>query len=750
MNKSSAALMQKFQKQNSQKEPLDSVARSSEPPAKYQRSQTPKHTISDEFAWDFEDLDNVFTDDFLNSLSEPYMFPDPRDVYGGNNADIMQPGLLPLQPTIEEIMQSLGEMPDSPPFPNERDTMRTPNQDPPRPSTSSHQQAPQMRRSASSSASLHQINHQVVPQSQQSQAQAQAQAQHQIQQPVARPPGQDFMTSSIMMDYRMMPTRQSSAITSQMLMLSHSASTSTSQPQYTTSTHYNVQNAFLPVRNSSIHHHNQNQSNQWQKPQQQQQQQQQPQNFLVASLPHQSHVERILNNQPIPRSNIVPSDSYMPQFLQSPQTVPPQPVVHDPMMAPSRSWWMDSPLTASVQSPLSVATPLSLTNQNGPQTPLGQLIGRSAPADATNFLLNNGLMEQMNRKTGPTLSQRLEQPPIVSAQGSLFGVDPKPKVFTSLTSQHTPIQSPLDFSSLSRLRTTSLNDTWKMSPIPGAIEPNSTNYQALAAAVSARPSVLEVDASSAFGSPSTPSTSLPAPSPAQPPAQAQPQPAAQPKIIPPPQKRKEPEPAPQMHRQQSCDATLLNGAKSQQNNAVKTEEKMAGRQFSTDVREVTKEEPLPMSAPSSVKSMRRQAPDSTLHPEERKRILHLHAEQNRRSALKDGFDQLMDILPDLYSGGVKPTNAVVLAKAADHIRRLQGEKWEKTSKIDDAKAKIEKLNQRIASLQSNLPQSSAPSNSSQLDSKTSLETFFDRYVKENSKKDWRFWVVSNSYLEVVC
>nr|AAL50027.1 basic helix-loop-helix leucine zipper WBSCR14-like protein [Caenorhabditis elegans] len=718
------------------KETIESKLRSYEPPVKLQRSQTPKHTISDEFAWDFDDLDNVFTDDFLNSLSEPYMFPDPRDVYSGNNADIMQPGLLPLQPTIEDIMMSLGDdMPDSPPFHNDRDTMRTPTNDQP---SISAQQIPQMRRSASSSASLHQMQvaqAQAQSISQISQPSQQLQHQIQIQQPVAARP-HEFMASSIMMDYRLMPTRQSSAITSQMLMLSQSASTLSSQPQYATSTHYSTNNSFLPIRNTMTNQHHLGHTSQhspWNK--------QQQSNFLV-SLPHQSHVERILNNQPplVPppsRSNLLPTqnDPYLPQFLQSTQPTP-HPNSHDPMMAPSRSWWLDSPLTASVQSPLSVATPLPLANQTGPQTPLGQLIGS---AD-NGFLFggNNtpGGFKMSGTTSGvPTLSQRLEQPPI-SRTSTIFGnVENKPeRIFTSLTSQNTPTPSPLDISSLSRLRTSSLNESWKMSHI---VE-GSPTYQAFAASVTTKPSILE-----------SPSTSGDISGPASVPVQASQHP---PKIITPPsasskRKGQEATMAPLVNRQQSCDVNLLNGKM-----AVKVEEK-SGRHYlpttPTELKEVTKEEPLLMSAPSSVKSMRRQAPDSTLHPEERKRILHLHAEQNRRSALKDGFDQLMDIIPDLYSGGVKPTNAVVLAKSADHIRRLQAEKWDKTQKIDEAKAKIEKLNQKITSLQSNLPQSSAPSSSSQVDSKTSLETFFDRYVKEGAKKSWRFWVMSQM-LKPIC
>lgn len=316
----------------------------------------------------------------------------------------------------------------------------------------------------------------------------------------------------------------------------------------------------------------------------------------------------------------------MPQFLQSPPTIP---QIHDPMMAPSRSWWLDSPLTASVQSPLSVATPLPLTNAGpGPQTPLGQLIGGDGFLKMTSTA-GTGTLGTLGTTT--TLSQRLEQP-------GLFAEN-KPKVFTSLTQA----QSPLDFNSLHRLRTSSLNESWKMSE-------SSPTYQALAASVNTRPSVLGSMESSAFGSPST-STPGSIVLQEQKPTRIQSPPPT------PPTKKAEVVESQMVHRQQSCDVNLLVGGSG---GKVKTEKEI-GRQcelsiplnlpqmiipripVSSELKE-TKEEPLPMSAPSSVKSMRRQAPDSTLHPEERKRILHLHAEQSRRSALKDGFDQLMDIV----------------------------------------------------------------------------------------------------------
>lgn len=61
------------------------------------------------------------------------------------------------------------------------------------------------------------------------------------------------------------------------------------------------------------------------------------------------------------------------------------------------------------------------------------------------------------------------------------------------------------------------------------------------------------------------------------------------------------------------------------------------------------------TVPLSIDTRSQVPADSTLHPTERKRILHLHAEQSRRMALKDGFDQLMEIVSSRRreGGGVK-------------------------------------------------------------------------------------------------
>lgn len=83
------------------------------------QSQTPQNlSTSNEFYDIDDDFDTVFTNELFESLNAPFLFPNPKEsksdfsflflnpVFAVQcaNADIMQPGLLSLQPSIEEIM----------------------------------------------------------------------------------------------------------------------------------------------------------------------------------------------------------------------------------------------------------------------------------------------------------------------------------------------------------------------------------------------------------------------------------------------------------------------------------------------------------------------------------------------------------------------------------------------------------------------------------------------------------------------
>ena len=103
------------------------------------------------------------------------------------------------------------------------------------------------------------------------------------------------------------------------------------------------------------------------------------------------------------------------------------------------------------------------------------------------------------------------------------------------------------------------------------------------------------------------------------------------------------------------------------------------------------------SASTAAASSSHSAPaDSTLHPEERKRILHLNAEKNRRSALKEGFECLVTAIPMVEQAGVKCTNAVVLNRAAQHIKGLCSEQEQQQRQIKAFRDKITNMNERIA------------------------------------------------------
>ncbi|VDK83475.1 unnamed protein product [Litomosoides sigmodontis] len=154
--------------------------------------------------------------------------------------------------------------------------------------------------------------------------------------------------------------------------------------------------------------------------------------------------------------------------------------------------------------------------------------------------------------------------------------------------------------------------------------------------------------------------------------------------------------------------------------------------------EQEKDERIHRAAKRSCKSV---AADSTIEPVERKRILHLNAEQNRRCALKDGFEQLLNSLPNLYGCGTKPTNAIVLTRAAERIRQLKAEIVLDEEKIRQLKQNIQRLNDKIASLQASLP-SSSRTTTSVISQKAEMEQFLERYTKERTRQDYRFWIMA--------
>uniref|UniRef100_A0AC34R374 BHLH domain-containing protein n=1 Tax=Panagrolaimus sp. JU765 TaxID=591449 RepID=A0AC34R374_9BILA len=136
--------------------------------------------------------------------------------------------------------------------------------------------------------------------------------------------------------------------------------------------------------------------------------------------------------------------------------------------------------------------------------------------------------------------------------------------------------------------------------------------------------------------------------------------------------------------------------------------------------------------------------ESNLLPDERKRILHLNAEKNRRNALKDGFETLTSVIPVIDEAGVKPTNAVVLNRAANFIRTLKNESDNRKKDLENCKERIEKMNARITMLQSNLPSSSCRTQGSTTNAnlQTQIEQSFEKHVKDRARQDYRYWLMA--------
>jgi hypothetical protein len=74
----------------------------------------------------------------------------------------------------------------------------------------------------------------------------------------------------------------------------------------------------------------------------------------------------------------------------------------------------------------------------------------------------------------------------------------------------------------------------------------------------------------------------------------------------------------------------------------------------------------------------------------------LHAEKNRRNALKEGFESLVGSFPLVEQTGVKCTNAVVLNQAANHIKALKNESDQYEQQLEEMRSKVVKMNEKIS------------------------------------------------------
>ncbi|KAG8514985.1 MLX-interacting protein [Galemys pyrenaicus] len=119
-----------------------------------------------------------------------------------------------------------------------------------------------------------------------------------------------------------------------------------------------------------------------------------------------------------------------------------------------------------------------------------------------------------------------------------------------------------------------------------------------------------------------------------------------------------------------------------------------------------------------------------------RQLKHISAEQKRRFNIKMGFDTLNSLI----SNSSKLTShATTLQKAVEHITKLQQERSQMQEEGRRLREEIEELNATIISCQQLLPATGAPVARRQVDH---MRDMFDEYVKSRTLQNWKFWIFS--------
>ncbi|XP_017766999.1 PREDICTED: carbohydrate-responsive element-binding protein isoform X1 [Eufriesea mexicana] len=125
---------------------------------------------------------------------------------------------------------------------------------------------------------------------------------------------------------------------------------------------------------------------------------------------------------------------------------------------------------------------------------------------------------------------------------------------------------------------------------------------------------------------------------------------------------------------------------------------------------------------------------------EQRRVGHIHAEQKRRYNIKNGFDTLHSLIPQLSQNpNTKMSKAAMLQKGADYIRQLRTERNQLKEEMDSLKHQIECLNTSISNCQSMLPATGAPISRHRT---SKMKEMFDEYVRARTRENWKFWIFS--------
>ncbi|XP_068629575.1 MLX-interacting protein isoform X2 [Battus philenor] len=143
-----------------------------------------------------------------------------------------------------------------------------------------------------------------------------------------------------------------------------------------------------------------------------------------------------------------------------------------------------------------------------------------------------------------------------------------------------------------------------------------------------------------------------------------------------------------------------------------------------------------LSPPTSPGSPRAGSPRETREA----RRSHLHTEQKRRYNIKNGFDTLQTLIPHLNTNpAAKISKAAMLQKGADYIKQLKAERNQIKEEMESLRQQIECLNNSISNCHSLLPATGAPVSRARAGR---LREMFARHVANRTMHNWKYWLFS--------
>ncbi|XP_022238060.1 MLX-interacting protein-like isoform X2 [Limulus polyphemus] len=140
------------------------------------------------------------------------------------------------------------------------------------------------------------------------------------------------------------------------------------------------------------------------------------------------------------------------------------------------------------------------------------------------------------------------------------------------------------------------------------------------------------------------------------------------------------------------------------------------------------------------KLVRPKSAEKKIKYKEHRRVCHINAEQKRRGNIKNGFDALRHLLPSISQHpNSKVSKAVMLQKVGEYICTLKAERQQQQEEVELLKEQIQELNKTISLCQNQLPPSGAPVPCQRT---SKMSEMFEDYVRHRTLQNWKFWIFS--------